>query len=48
MKRVFLLTVSILISNISLAQVIQARVLDIEPTNLAKMKVAVAAKNQTV
>ena len=46
MKRVFLLTVSILISNISLAQVIQARVLDIEPTNLPKMKAAVAAKTK--
>ena len=46
MKKIFLLIVSILISNISLAQVIQARVLDIEPTNLKKMKAAVAAKTK--
>ena len=44
MKKLLLLSISLIFSNISLAQVIQARVLDIEPMNLAKMKSAVAEK----
>ena len=46
MKKLLLLSISLIFSNISLAQVIQARVLDIEPMNLAKMKSAVADKTK--
>ena len=46
MKKLLLLSISLIFSNISLAQVIQARVLDIEPMNLAKMKSAVAEKTK--
>ena len=46
MKKLLLLSITLIFSNISLAQVIQARVLDIEPMNLAKMKSAVAEKTK--
>jgi len=46
MNKFLLLSISLIFSNISLAQVIQARVLDIEPMNLSKMKSAVAEKTK--
>ncbi len=46
MKKLLLFSISLIFSNISLAQVIQARVLDIEPMNLSKMKSAVAEKTK--
>ena len=38
MKKLFLSSILLLFTNLAAAQVIQARVLDIEPINLEKMK----------
>ena len=46
MKKLFLLIILLLFSNLAGAQIIQARVLDIEPMNLDKMKSAVAEKTK--
>ena len=46
MKKLFLSSVLLLFTNLAGAQVIQARVLDIEPMNLEKMKSAVAEKTK--